>query len=98
MRKEMDDFPLKSAADIKLEACEMETCKSELLTERFRNINMCDAAEEVGVKLSLSLLAVNAEECCVPDEVSSYYELSKYIIDPNKHRFTKVVRILALVK
>ena len=32
------------------------------------------------------------------DKILPYYEFSNYLIDPNKFRFTKVVRILALVK
>ena len=34
----------------------------------------------------------------VPDEVRERYLFSNYLIDPNQHSFTKVVRILAYVK
>lgn len=33
----------------------------------------------------------------VPDEVSKRYEFSSYLIDPNRYRYKKVVRILAFV-
>ena len=34
---------------------------------------------------------------CVPDEVKDRYSFSKYVIDPNQFRFSKVVRILAFM-
>ena len=34
----------------------------------------------------------------VPDEVEKRYKFSSYVIDPNQHSFTKVVRILAYVQ
>ena len=33
----------------------------------------------------------------VPDKVKSRYEFSQYIIDPNRYRLRKIVRIISLV-
>ena len=37
------------------------------------------------------------ENLLVSDEIMKRYQFSKYLIDPNKYRFTKVVRIIGMV-
>ena len=58
------------------------------------------ASEQKEIDLECSVPKINEMYCpnkVVKDEVKIRYEYSKYLIDPNRFRFRKVTRILALV-
>ena len=78
------DFPLKTISDIVL-----------------ANDNQKEASKEYKVFCAIDQVYlsnhINVKKPYVPREVKSRYEHSKYLIDPNKFRFRKVVRVLALV-
>ena len=42
-------------------------------------------------------IAVDSSQKKIPSEVLECYKFSKYVVDPNKSRFKKVIRIFAFV-
>ena len=41
---------------------------------------------------------VTKSTCPVPEDISARYHFSKYLIDPNRHCFKTIIRIVAFVK
>ncbi len=81
MRGERSKFPMKTASEIILSA----QLKQEALKE-------CVPAESL---LDHDLFQFYPN--FVPSTVKDYYKFSKYVIDPNRFRFKKVIRVLSLV-
>ena len=88
-RQSREKFPIKSAAEIKLSSDEQSNFRKEFLSN--------DITDPEWVQKQLS----ENYYCGLPDgtleKVGKMYKFSKYIIDPNKFHFKKVVRILSLV-
>ena len=94
MKKEHSEFPVKSIKEINFKESEIEICNTELLSEKYRRIptvTLSNISNEVAG-------AESGVECCVAEQVASYYEHSTYLIDPNKFRFSKVIRIIGFIK
>ena len=87
MRSNESDFPTKTVEDIKLTREEVDNHESECLLDS-------EWIDEVNNK---SFNNTYVTKRIVPNEVKERYKFSNYIIDPNKFRFRKVIRILALV-
>ena len=85
MRKEESEFPVLTAADIRLNSQENQLAQSEVLATIFRPTP----------EVSPAYLAIHDP---VYSKVLERYEYSEYIIDPNYRRFTTVIRILATAK
>ena len=83
-------FPMKTVEDIKLSGDEISSHDKECLDSSLWDSEWID--EEYN-NLSNSYFV----ESKVPGEVEERYQFSNYIIDPNRFRLRKVVRILALV-
>ena len=87
MRGSVTDFPIKTAAEVVLE--------NEAQMEARREFTVPDPIEKV--KGSNDLVATYLPSRLVPKAVGDRYQFSNYIIDPNRFRFRKVVRVLGLV-
>ena len=89
---EREKFPVKSFQDIKLDSDDLQTHDEELI-----KLNVADS-KWITAQLSQhcqSYLTFNEKET---SEINKRYEFSDYVLDPNKFRFKKVVKILALIK
>ena len=84
MRLEDRSFPTKSVEDIKLTAEELRSHDSECLNTECTLSDVTSSNSYPSNRL-------------VPSDVGDRYKFSNYIVDPNKFRLRKVVRILALV-
>ena len=85
MRGEESDFPVKTVSELIL-------CR-EGKNEANKETIIVDIIEQQQYNYSPFYMPGKV----VPDEVASRYKYSLYVIDPNRYRFRKVVRILGLV-
>ena len=101
MRKSKCDFPAKSIEQVKLDVADKEAVRKEYQikadTENPLDFNWDDESQisfkDQNQKHAHSVKRINN----IPDEVKKHYMFSSYLIDPNRHRFKTVVRILAYV-
>ena len=100
MKLDASEFPTKSVEDIKLDNEEVQAVKKESLLKYEPNNNPLDFnwSTESNQNLKLMYPANTKVKRSIPSEVLKRYEFSDYIIDPNKHRFKTVVRIVAIVQ
>ena len=85
MRGDETGFPVKNANEIVLNnESKREAWKEKIVIELDQNYHYFSNHLYMPSK-------------SVPDEVGLRYEYSNYLIDPNKFRFRKIVRVLALV-
>ena len=95
MKLDQSQFPVKSVIDIKLDNDQVTEMKKEFISNY-------DSDNLVEIQLPNQNLSNNnttnqiVKESIYP-EVLEIYEFSDYIIDPNRHRFKTVIRILAIV-
>ena len=87
MKDPEDMFPMKTAKQISLDNAAMQEAKKEMSYQH--DVNHCEVST-----LDHNCLIVTRK---IPDEVIERYKFSQYIIDPNRHRFQMVTRILAWV-
>ena len=86
MRGNTDEFPMKSVRELVLGNNALLEAKREYVVHD----PMCDDTSKL---IGLTYLPTNL----IPDAVGYRYKFSKYLIDPNRFRFRKVVRVLGLV-
>ncbi len=84
-----DKFPIKSVQDLKMSNDEIDSFKKELLGN--------DLSDPEWVQKQLSENYYSSIGDRVLEKIGKRYQHSKYIMDPNKYRFKKVVRIVALI-
>ncbi len=82
MRRPVSEFPMKSRSEIILDAKAKAEIRQEMTTEIVPEI-LCECATSINPY--------------VPAKVEDRYKFSKYILDPNRYRFRKVVRVLGLM-
>ena len=85
-------FPIKRFDELKLRKEDFENHSDEILKS--------DIVDNEWVNKQLSTLyCVNYSviEKGVLDKIGQRYSFSRYVVDPNKFRFRKVVRIIALI-
>ena len=92
MKGEIDKFPVKSIEEIKLKESEMEMCGTELLMEKGKSVTPTKTS------LVENSQATKGGEHCIVENVVAHYEYSSYLLDPNKYRFSIVIRIIGFVK
>ena len=85
-------FPIQSFEELKLNKEEIKGYENEILKSEMIDVEWIDKHLEVIHSKSYAVL-----EKGVPDKVGERYLFSRYIMDPNKFRFRKVVRIVALI-
>ena len=88
-KKSRDTFPIKSAQEIKLSRDDIKNFNVELLGN--------DITDPEWVQKQLSESYYSGLSGGTLEKVGKMYRYSNYIIDPNKFRFKKVVRIHSLV-
>lgn len=89
MKDEEEEFPIKTVSQIILSSSDLHEASKEapsltpsVLEEEVCNVNVMS----------------DSHISCVSDEVQKRYSYSNYVIDPNKFRYQKVIRILAIVQ
>ena len=85
-------FPIQSFEELKLNKEEIKGYENEILKSEMIDVDWINKHLEVIHSKSYAVL-----EKGVPDKVGEIYLFSCYIMDPNKFRFRKVVRIVALI-
>ena len=82
------EFPVSTVSEITLNC-----------TDRSEASNECDKPDITG-----QICVINSQNyaqsfigASVPDQVKTRYEFSQYIIDPNRFRLRKIIRIISLV-
>ena len=88
-KTEKVQFPIKSLEEIKLSKEELKGHDDELIKSNIAYNN-----RQLSVEYSESYAVLSKG---VLNNIGERYKFSHYIIDPNKFRFRKVVRILSLV-
>ena len=84
MRGDEEDFPVKTMEQVILDnEARSEARKEEIIVEFLSD--------------NYFIGHLSMPERKVPEEVGSRYKFCDYVIDPNKFRFRKVVRMLGLV-
>ena len=90
-KSDQSEFPIKSINQIRLCKEDLKMHNEEILYE-----DLCDI-EWVNQQLSAKYSSYAALSDDTSKGIRERYQFSNYIIDPNKFRFRKVVRVLALV-
>ena len=94
-KSERSEFPIKSVNDLKLTDDELKDYKAELndlLDEDWIHQHLSKSYAMTHVYTNFSVLSDDTAE-----KVKQRYDFSKFILDPNKFRFRKVIRILGVV-
>ena len=86
---EREKFPIKSVQSLKMSNNEVESFKKELLGN--------DLSDPEWIRQQMSENYYNSIGDRALDKIGKRYKYAKYIVDPIKYRFKKVVRIVALV-
>ena len=90
MKKDQVEFPVMTVDEVKLDS----SCLSDLSKEYLKG----DAGDIVWSDMLKSKIeAATHHAKGLSNGLEDRYQFSKYVIDPNKFRFRKVVRVLALV-
>ena len=86
MKRPACEFPAMSAREISLSQAELQEARKE--TQNNHESSSDDPSKYAQSSHLSSIL---------PDAVKDRYAFSSYIIDPNRHRFNSIIRILAIV-
>ena len=90
MKQEKSKFPIKSVEQLKLTSEELEEYHAEFSAEVLDE-------DWIHQQLAKSYSAFSILSDKSAEEIKKRYVFSNYVLDPNKFRFRKVVRILGLV-
>ena len=96
MKKDKSYFPVKSVNEIKLKNNELSSVKAESLRPEFLDKLDCFEQGEEVMSIDQHFLGYLSKKINT-QKLKERYEFLEYIIDPNRFRLRKVVRILALV-
>ena len=93
-------LPFQSIEDIKLTNEEMEEVKKEsLCTDWVTETYQPNAYSDEYSTEAFCVVASRMDQAftSISDEVKACYQFSNYIVDPNRHRYEHVVRIMAYI-
>ena len=94
MTKDSSEFPTQTYEEIKQKCIEASNTTNELISKKGDiKESTCNA---IGSQLESN--EVSAHLSSLQNSIKSRYEFSGYLVDPNKFRFRKVIRIVALVQ
>ena len=93
MKLDKSEFPIKSINDIKLDAKEAKDVNVELMS----SVTNADDLTKFDWPQNAPESQIHVTSRVAKDKVLLRYQYSNYIIDPNRHKFSTVVRILAIV-
>ena len=88
MRMKIEDFPIKTVTEISLNSEKLDHIKQEVPSNK-------ELENVISNPHTNSFLM--HQQAIIPDEVSTRYQFSNYILDLNKYRFTKVIRVVAYI-
>ena len=95
MKMDKASFPAKTIDEIKLNSEEISALENEILLKYSSEMAEGLMAKKVDKPYLIS--DVDNYQRKIPSEVLECYKFSKYVMDPNKARFKKVVRIFAFM-
>ena len=82
MSEDQSNFPITKVSDLNLSQLELSKVNEETFPHSITSDSLSHHVQS---------------QTNIPDDVRERYEFSKYLIDPNRHRFSKVIRILSYV-
>ena len=93
MHQDIDKFPMKSVSEIILSSTDVENANKKVpILSEFTKV------KKKNVKgISKNPNTTTPVTHIVRDEVQKRYEFSNYLVDPNKHCFSHVVRVVGYV-
>ena len=101
MKEDKASFPAKTIDEIKLNSEEISTLENEILRKYSSGKVELLMANKVNKSYLITDVyeanAVDSFQTKIPSKVLECYKFSKSVVDPNKARFKKVVRIFAFV-
>ena len=101
MKGDKESFPAKTIDEIKLNSEEISALKNKILLKYRSEMVEGLMANKVDKSYLISdvyvTISVDNYQRKIPSEVLECYTFSKYVVDSNKARFKKVVRIFAFV-
>ena len=86
MHEEKQNFPMKPINQLKFQETEMKEIQNEIPLHSSRN-----------QESEIFYYAKEKQDKNIPTEVTERYVYSNYLIDPNRHRFGTIVRIMPYV-
>ena len=94
MQGDRKDFPIVSVEEVKFQQTDIDAIKKESLRPQIVDVLFCQQQTKPGCYIvDTSYVARKVQ----PEVLKARYEFAEYIIDPNRYRFPKVVRVHALV-
>ena len=88
MNKEVEGFSMKTGRELSLSSGKVNQIKEEIQSNKeFNDVSTNQQAHSASIN----------HKGNIPEEVTTRYCLSNYILDLNKFHFSKVIRIVALV-
>ena len=97
MKEDESLFPIKSVGDLTMSVGDSENYKKEVFAP-YDNVEDLTSVDWPQTKVLHSNSLPSICSRFKAEEISARYEFSKYLIDPNRRRFSTVVRIMAIVK
>ena len=98
MRKHRKDFPVSTVEDLRFQQSELEAVKKESLTPDLADSFFVRFSVKPKSMKSVYTVSKTSRRSKVDSKiVAERYKFADYIIDPNRFRLQKVVRVLALV-
>ena len=103
MRKDNKEFPIKSLDQIRLSREDLAAIQVENVLKHNLDVTDIQSSDENNVYMAHKQQlyyneSINVyQQKIIPHEVTECYKFSSYLLDPNKHRFRTVVRIMAFV-
>ena len=102
MRKDNKEFPIKSLDQIRLSREELAAIQVENVFKYNLDVTDIQRSDENNVYMADKQhlyynKSVNVEQQkIIPYEITECYKFSSYLLDPKKHRFRTLVRIMSL--
>ena len=97
MHKDSSTFPMTAVSDLCLSESENESYRKELFTPYQRENHLSFFEMPQAFLCAPGSLAFSNNRFD-KNEIAERYEYSQYLVDPNKHSFSRVVRLVALLK
>ena len=94
---ESSEFPVKTVEEIKLDCLELKSTNNESIYKENVDLIKCDWPNSTCTEENVEAISSFIYRKSLPAEMSKRLKFSQYIIDPNKFRFIKVIRVVALV-
>ena len=98
MRMESSELPAKTVEQIKLDSKELKSAYEEAIyKQNIEDLIKFDWPTRICYDKDFEAVATFVCRKVVPEEISKRLEFSQYIVDPNRFRLKKVIRVVALV-